>query len=148
MSLSLVLKPRVSEKAYGMSQLRGTYVFDVEAGANKHTVARAIAAQYGVTVTAVNIVNAKGKSKRTVRKGGRPTMGRTSDVKKAYVTLQSGDSIPIFAAIEEAQAKEAKTAENFEKVAAKATAKEEKETAKADKKAEKADKKAEKRGDK
>lgn len=140
MSMSLVLKPRVSEKAYGMSQLRGTYVFDVEAGANKHTIAHAIASQYGVTVTAVRIVIAKGKSKRTVRKGGRPTMGRTSDVKKAYVTLKSGESIPIFAAIEEAQAKETKTAENFEKVAAKAAAKEEKQAAKEDKKADKAGK--------
>jgi large subunit ribosomal protein L23 len=134
MSLSLVLKPRVSEKAYGLSQLRNTYVFDVERAANKHTIARAVEAQYGVTVTEVNTVNAKGTSKRTVRKGGRPTMGRTSDVKKAYVTLKAGDSMPIFAAIEEASAKEEKANEQFAKAAEKANAKEEKSAAKAAKK--------------
>ena len=137
MSLSLVLKPRVSEKAYGLSQVRNTYVFDVERAANKHTIARAVEAQYGVTVTEVNVVNAKGKAKRTVRKGGRPTMGRTSDVKKAYVTLKAGDSMPIFAAIEEASAKEAETTAKLAKVAEKVNAKEEKSAAKAAKKASK-----------
>ena len=127
MSMSLVLKPRVSEKAYGLSQMRNTYVFDVERAANKHTIARAVEAQYGVTVTEVNTINAKGTSKRSVRKGGRAVMGHTSDVKKAYVTLKAGDTMPIFTAIEEASAKEAKANEQFEKAAAKATKKAEKE---------------------
>ena len=130
MSMSLVLKPRVSEKASGLSQVRNTYVFDVERAANKHTIARAVEAQYGVTVTEVNVVNAKGKTKRTVRKGGRPTAGRTSDVKKAYVTLKAGESMPIFAAIEEASAKEANANEQFAKAAAKAEAKSAKDEAK------------------
>lgn len=119
-NLSLVLKPRVSEKAYGMSQLRNSYVFDVERAANKHAIARAVSEQYGVTVLEVNVINQKGKVKRTVRKGGRPTMGRQSDFKKAYVTLKAGDALPIFAAIEEAEAKEAKAAEQAEKLAKKA----------------------------
>src|SRR4051794_35067698 len=105
---AIVLKPRVSEKAYGLSGKEtgsNVYVFDVDGGNNKHTVARAIEAQYGVVVTSVNITNLKGKSKRTVRKGGRPVAGRTSDVKKAYVTLKSGQSLPIFAAVEAEEAK-------------------------------------------
>lgn len=126
-NLSLVLKPRVSEKAYGLSQVRNTYVFDVERAANKHSIARAVSEQYGVTVTEVNVINQKGKTKRTVRKGGRPVMGRQSDVKKAYVTLKQGDSLPIFAAIEEAEAKEAKVAEKIEKATEKAAKKAEKE---------------------
>ena len=134
MSLSLVLKPRVSEKAYGLSQVHNTYVFDVEPGSNKHTVARAVEAQYGVAVTEVNIINAKGKSKRTVRKGGRPSMGRTSDVKKAYVTLKSGDTLPIFAAIDAANTKEAETTAKLAKIAEKAAAKENKSAAKVTKK--------------
>jgi large subunit ribosomal protein L23 len=133
-NLETVLKPRMSEKAYGISQLRNTYVFDVDGDTNKHAVARAVAEQYSVTVTAVRVVNVKGKTKRTVRKGGRPTMGRQSDVKKAYVTLKSGDTLPIFAAIEEAEAKDAKVAEKVEKAAAKAEAKEAKEEAKKAKK--------------
>ena len=134
MDKSLVLKPRMSEKAYGLSQLRNTYVFDVERGANKHTIARAVASQYDVTVTEVNVINQKGKAKRTVRKGGRPSMGRTSDYKKAYVTLKSGDSLPVFAAVEEAEAKEVKAQEKIDKVAAKAASKDEKSAAKAAKK--------------
>lgn len=129
-NLETVLKPRMSEKAYGVSQLRNTYVFDVDGDANKHTVARAVAEQYAVTVTSVRVVNVKGKTKRTVRKGGRPTMGRQSDTKKAYVTLKAGDTLPIFAAIEEAEAKDAQVAEKVEKAAAKVEAKEAKEAAK------------------
>ncbi len=127
MSNSFVLKPRLSEKSYGLSQALRTYVFDVESGANKHTVARAVEAQYGVTVTEVNIVNAKGKSKRTVRKGGRPSVGHTSDVKKAYVKLKDGDSMPIFAAVEQAAADEAKAQDQFDKATAKAAKKADKE---------------------
>ena len=140
-NLQTVLKPRMSEKAYGVSQLRNTYVFDVEGDSNKHSVARAVAEQYSVTVTSVRVINVKGKTKRTVRKGGRPVMGRQSDVKKAYVTLQAGDSLPIFAAIEEAEAKQAAVTEKVEKAAAKAEAKEAKETKKADKKAAKKEEK-------
>lgn len=145
MSLSLVLKPRVSEKAYGLSQVRNTYVFDVERAANKHTIARAVEAQYNVTVTEVNVANAKGKTKRTVRKGGRPSMGRTSDVKKAYVTLKAGDSMPIFAAIEEASAKEAETTAKITKMTEKAAEKTRKDD---EKNAAKAAKNAMKEGDK
>ncbi len=119
-NLAIVLKPRVSEKAYGLSQAKNTYVFDVAGSANKHTVARAVSEQYQVTVTEVNIVNISGKVKRTVRKGGRPSLGRQSDVKKAYVKLKAGYSLPIFAAIEEAEAKDAKAAEQLEKAVKKA----------------------------
>jgi large subunit ribosomal protein L23 len=129
-NLETVLKPRMSEKAYGVSQTKNTYVFDVDGDTNKHSVARAVSEQYSVTVTAVRVVNVKGKVKRTIRKGGRPTMGRQSDTKKAYVTLKSGDTLPIFAAIEEAEAKDAKLQENVDKAAAKVEADENKRQAK------------------
>jgi large subunit ribosomal protein L23 len=116
MEKTIILKPRMSEKAYGLSQLRNTFVFDVPQTANKHAVARAVAAQFEVEVLAVNLATIKGKAKRTVRKGGRPVAGRTSDVKKAYVTLAKGQSLPFFAAIEEAEAEEAKVQEKVEKV--------------------------------
>lgn len=97
----MVLKPRVSEKTYMMAETSRTYVVEVPGDANKDTVAKAVTAQFGVTVETVNIVNVKGKAKRTVRKGGRPTMGRRSDFKKAYVTLKEGDKLPFFADPEE-----------------------------------------------
>lgn len=109
MDKQLVLKPRLSEKTYGMSLVSNTYTFVVPGDANKHTVASAVAAQFNVTVVDVNIVNVKGKTKRTVRKGGRPTMGKRSDVKKAYVTLKDGDTLPIFEGVtEDAEKKETK----------------------------------------
>lgn len=110
-SKSMVLKPRVSEKAYGHSQVLNTYVFEVPGDANKLTVADAVASQFDVTVEAVNILNVKGKTKRTIRKGGRASIGKRTDKKKAYVTLKDGDSIVIFAAEEEADTKEAKKKE-------------------------------------
>lgn len=91
-----VLRPRLSEKTYVLGTTKAVYAFDVPAEANKHTVADAVAAQFEVTVTAVNIVNVKGKTKRLVRKGGRALNGRRSDVKKAYVTLKAGDKLPFF----------------------------------------------------
>jgi large subunit ribosomal protein L23 len=97
----MVLKPRISEKTYALSAVRNTYVVEVPGNANKDTVAKAVAAQFGVTVETVNIIVVKGKTKRTIRKGGRPTMGRRSDFKKAYVTLKEGESLPFFADPEE-----------------------------------------------
>lgn len=101
MDKQMILKPRLSEKTYGLSLVGNTYTFQVPGDANKHSVARAVAAQFNVTVEDVNIINVKGKAKRTVRKGGRPTAGKRSDIKKAYVTLKEGDKLPIFDAIEE-----------------------------------------------
>lgn len=128
MSKTTVLKPRMSEKAYAQSQ-SGVYVFKVQRSVDKTSIARAVEAQFDVTVTNVKTLVQKGKAKRTVRKGGRPVAGRESDFKKAYVTLKDGDSIPVFAAVEEAKAKAEKNAEKLEKAAAKA----EKKTKKGDK---------------
>ena len=101
MDKSMVLKPRISEKTYLMAETSRTYVVEVPGNANKDTVAKAVAAQFGVTVETVNIINVKGKVKRTVRKGGRPVMGKRSDFKKAYVTLKEGEKLPFFADPEE-----------------------------------------------
>lgn len=137
MSKSVILKPRMSEKAYGLSMARNTYVFDVPSNANKHTVARAVTAQYEVAVEKVNITNIKGKPKRTVRKGGRAVMGRQNGIRKAYVTLQAGNSLPIFAAMEQEAKQADKTSEAIAKAQAKADAKAEKKPAKKTEKEEK-----------
>lgn len=98
--------PRVSEKAYAMSQRDGvkTYVFQVPISANKHSIARAVTMQFDVVVTDVRTLTTSGKVKQSYRKGGRPIIGTRSDVKKAYVTLRSGDALPIF--VEEAKEEE------------------------------------------
>lgn len=110
MEKTIVLKPRMSEKTYMLSQTTNTYVVEVPAGVSRDLVAKAVQAQFNVTVASVNIVNVKGKAKRTVRKGGRPTMGKRSNIKKAYVTLKAGDKLPFFADIEEEAAKAEKKA--------------------------------------
>lgn len=96
---SMTLKPRVSEKAYGLSQANNVYVFTVPTSANKITVAQAVTSQFNVTVETVNMVVAKGKKVRTIRLGrsrARGSMGTRATVKKAYVTLKKGDNIAIF----------------------------------------------------
>lgn len=107
MDKTLFLKPRLSEQTYALSSANRVYVFDVPKGANKHGVARAVAAQFEVTVESVNITNVKGKTKRTVSISGkrRGNPGTQSGTKKAYVKLAAGFSLPIFAAIEEAEEK-------------------------------------------
>lgn len=93
----MTLKPRISEKAYGQSTASNVYVFQVPGDANKLTVADAVARQFDVTVTNVNITVSKGKVKTSYKKRGGRTTGSRVDIKKAYVTLKSGDSIAIFA---------------------------------------------------
>lgn len=96
MEKTTLLRPRLSEKTFGLANANNVYVFNVPADANVHTVAIAVAAQFDVTVLNVNMVNVKGKTKRTVRKGGRAVQGQRSDSKKAYVTLKQGDRLPFF----------------------------------------------------
>ena|SRR5579885_1761424 len=122
--MSIPLKPRMSEKAYGLSEAQNVYVFDVPKDANRLTVATAVNEQFKVTVEAVNVANVKGKVKRSFRKNGRFVRGQRSDVKKAYVTVKKGENIPIFAAMEEAAAKEEATQEKIDKAVAKQAVKE------------------------
>jgi len=97
----LTLKPRISEKAYAISELQNTYIFDVPAGTNKHDIAKAVATQYEVKVSGVRLSAVPGKTVRSYRKRGRKSIqGQRSDIRKAYVTLAEGDKLPIFAAVE------------------------------------------------
>lgn len=126
MSKLTVLQPRMNEKTYGLSA-KGVYVFNIEQGVNKHTVARAVEEQFEVKVAAVNIANIPGKAKRIISLTGKRYKnadGKRNDLRKAYVTLEKGQSIPIFAAIEEAEAEEQAAQAKVDKAAEKAAAKE------------------------
>jgi len=125
MSKSITLRPRLSEKTYGLSESR-VYVVEVPKDTNKHTVARAVEAQFEVKVVKVNIVNVKGKAKRTMSLTGKRSLnseGKRSDFKKAYVTLAEGNSLPFFAAVEEEEQKEEKLQKQMDKAVAKQAAK-------------------------
>lgn len=128
MSKTITLRPRLSEKTYAQSEKR-VYVVDVPQDVNKHTVARAIEAQFEVKVTKVNIANIPGKSKRIISLTGKRMKnaeGKRNDIKKAYVTLAEGHSLPFFAAVEEEEAQEQKAQAQFDKAAEKQAKKEEK----------------------
>ena len=66
------------------------YIFWVAKDANKIEIKKAVRDIYKVTPTKVNVISVKGKKKRL-----RSHEGRTSDWKKALVTLKSGDKIDI-----------------------------------------------------
>lgn len=126
MSKTITLKPRLNEKTYVLAEKR-VYVFDVDGSVNKHSIARAVEAQFEVKVTAVNTANIGGKAKRIVSISGKRMKnadGKRNDIKKAYVTLAEGHSLPFFNAIEEAEQKEEAVQEKVDKAAAKQTAKE------------------------
>jgi large subunit ribosomal protein L23 len=83
----ILVRPLVSEKSY-KSTTAGKYVFVVHKQANKIQVRNAVEKVYDVKVIRVNILNNPGKA----RVFGR-AKGRTSDWKKAIVTLKKGQII-------------------------------------------------------
>jgi large subunit ribosomal protein L23 len=126
MSKTLALKPRLNEKTYALAAQR-VYVFDVDRSLNKHSIARAVEAQFEVKVTTVNTVNIPGKAKRIISISGKRMVnadGSRNDFKKAYVTLAEGYSLPFFEAVEQETAKEEALQEKIDKAATKQAEKE------------------------
>lgn len=116
---SLGIIPRLSEKGYGLSHSR-VYIVELDPTINKHNAKRAIESQFGVSVIKINVANIKGKAKRTVSKQGRRVAkGRDRAVRKAYVTLAEGNSLPFYEAIEEEEKKSEQVQEKISKEIAK-----------------------------
>jgi large subunit ribosomal protein L23 len=82
---------RLSEKSNKLSSELGQYTFQVHGHANKHQIAQAVEETFKVTVRRVNVMNYRGKNKKS--RQGRPSVG--SDYKKAIVTLKAGDKIEL-----------------------------------------------------
>ncbi len=125
MSKTITLRPRLNEKTYALAESR-VYVFDVDRSVNKHSIARAVEAQFEVKVTAVNTTNIPGKAKRIISITGKRMKnaeGSRGDIKKAYVTLAEGNSLPFFNAIEEEEQKEQEVQAKVDKAAAKQASK-------------------------
>ncbi|MGH7141982.1 MAG: 50S ribosomal protein L23 [Candidatus Saccharimonadales bacterium] len=126
MSKTLFLKPRLSEQSYALAQKERVYVFDVPKKTDKVDLARSVAEQFEVKVLSVNVTHIKGKSKRIASINGKRrsnAQGSRNDIKKAYVKLAEGFSLPFFAAIEEAEEKEQAVQEKVDKAVAKQTKK-------------------------
>ena len=85
----VVLAPHITEKSTMLSE-QNAVVFKVAQGASKPEIKAAVEALFGVSVTNVNTMITKGKSKRWK---GKPY--QRSDEKKAIVTLAEGHSIDV-----------------------------------------------------
>ena len=73
-----------------MASEHGAVVFEVAIDATKPQVKEAVEALFDVKVKAVNTSITKGKVKRF-----RGQLGKRKDVKKAYVTLEEGNTIDV-----------------------------------------------------
>lgn len=89
----VVLSPVITEKSTLLSE-HNAVVFRVAKGATKPSIKAAVEALFNVSVTKVNTLTIKGKTKKWK---GRPYT--RSDVKKAVVTLAEGQSIDVTSGI-------------------------------------------------
>ena len=85
----VIVAPHITEKATLLSEFNAV-VFKVANGASKPQIKEAVEAIFGVKVKAVNTVVTKGKAKKF-----RGRAGERSDKKKAYVTLEEGNTIDV-----------------------------------------------------
>lgn len=85
----VVLAPHITEKSTMVSE-HNAVVFRVAKDASKPEIKAAVEALFNVTVTGVNTITQKGKTKRWK---GAPY--QRSDFKKAVVTLADGQSIDV-----------------------------------------------------
>ena len=85
----VIRKPIITEKATMASEANAV-VFEVAIDANKPQIKEAVETLFNVKVKAVNTSITKGKVKRF-----RGMLGKRKDVKKAYVTLEEGNTIDV-----------------------------------------------------
>ena len=85
----VIRKPIITEKTTIASE-NGAVVFEVAIDSNKPTIKEAVESLFNVKVKAVNTTITKGKAKRF-----RGMLGKRKDVKKAYVTLEEGNTIDV-----------------------------------------------------
>ena len=79
----IIVRPVVTEKSNDAMQ-EGKYTFEVNKNATKVEIANAVEKLFEVKVLKVNTVSVKGKKKRV-----RYETGKTSDWKKAIVTIDT-----------------------------------------------------------
>lgn len=89
---SVIKQPIFTEKNATHAE-SGKYVFEVYPGIEKPDIKAAVEAHFKVKVTKVNIIKSKGKIKAS--RTNRGQLYRTSEVKKAIVTLEKGQTIEL-----------------------------------------------------
>lgn len=92
--VGILKRPIVTEKLTEMQE-KSVYAFEVEKGANKISIQKAVEKKFNVTVLSVRTAIHKGKTKSQMTRRGRFS-GRTASWKKAYVRLKEGDKIEFY----------------------------------------------------
>jgi large subunit ribosomal protein L23 len=87
---TVLMRPRITEKAAIAADKNNVYVFEVASSATKPAVAASVKEAYKVTPVQVRIVNLP--ARQVFRRG---KLGTKSAVKKAYVYLKKGDKIEL-----------------------------------------------------
>jgi len=86
---TVILGPHVSEKTALMGEANNQYTFKVAGDATKPEIKEAVEKIFNVVVDDLQVLNVKGKTKRTAR----GKLRKRSDWKKAYVRLEAGHEI-------------------------------------------------------
>jgi len=86
--MNVLLEPHVSEKSSIAGEKANQMVFKVTTDATKSEIKQAVELLFEVKVDDVQVINVKGKTKRT-----QMGVGRRKDWKKAYIRLQEGQDI-------------------------------------------------------
>jgi large subunit ribosomal protein L23 len=82
----VIKSPCLTEKGNILQETQNKVIFEVDPRANKIEIKKAVESLFNVTVSKVTTTNILGKQKRV----GAKSTGRTSDWKKAYITLSEG----------------------------------------------------------
>ncbi|MAD60182.1 MAG: 50S ribosomal protein L23 [Myxococcales bacterium] len=85
---NIIRRPIISEKSIALREALNQVTFEVDMGANKIEIRKAVEQLLEASVSSVNTLIVRGKSKRV----GRYT-GKRPNWKKAVVTLNEGESI-------------------------------------------------------
>jgi len=88
---NIIKGPLITEKLDKARETQRQYSFVVDKKATKHEIARAVTAQFKVTVEGVRTLVMRGKIKRVGA-----SMGKRANFKKAFVILKEGDKIELF----------------------------------------------------
>ena len=86
--MKILLSPVVSEKSAMAADANRQYAFKVVPDATKREIGAAVEKLFEVEVDRVQVVNVKGKRKRTGMR-----QGKRKDWRKAYVRLKEGHDI-------------------------------------------------------
>ena len=92
-AVTILKESILTEKATMLSSNLNQYLFSFTPSSTKPNIKRAVEGIFSVKVLKVNTINVKPKSKRDRTR--RNKLGFKSGMKKAIVTLQSGDSIDL-----------------------------------------------------